>query len=100
MGDDLKAWVEASKASTKKSWARIEELLARADRYKSGTNSEATSAGTDDFSITMCMIALKTIDLLDNDKYLKAVEKFTMSEWREIFMNMLDERKKAWFDRL
>ena len=100
MGDDLKAWVEASKASTKKSWARTEELLARAARYKSGTNSEATSAGTKDFSITMCMIALKTIALLDNDKYLKAVEKFTMSEWREIFMNMLDERKKAWFDRL
>ena len=100
MGDDLKAWVEASKASTKKSWARTEELLARAERYKSGTNSEATSAGTKDFSITMCMIALKTIALLDNDKYLKAVEKFTMLEWREIFMNMLDERKNAWFDRL
>ena len=100
MGDDLNAWVEASKASTKKSWARIEELLARADRYKSGTNSEATSAGTDDFSITMCMITLKTIDLLDNDKYLKAIEKFTMLEWRDIFMNMLDERKNAWFDRL
>ena len=36
---------------------------------------------------------------LDNDKYLK-VEKFTMLKWREIFMNMLDERKRAWLDRL
>ena len=46
------------------------------------------------------MTALQTIELLDNDKYLKAVEKFTMPEWREIFMNMPDERKMAWLDRL
>ena len=41
------------------------------------------------------MAALQTIELLDNDKYLKAIEKFTTPEWREIFMNMLDERKKV-----
>ncbi|RVX04394.1 L10-interacting MYB domain-containing protein [Vitis vinifera] len=100
MGDALKAWVEASKARTETSRARIEALLARVDRYKSGTSSEATSGGTTDFSITRCMAALQTIELLDNDKYLKAVEKFTMPEWREIFMNMPDERKMAWLDRL
>ena len=50
MGDDLKAWVEASKASIKKSWARTKELLARVERYKSGTNSEATSVGTNDLT--------------------------------------------------
>ena len=65
------------------------------ERHKSGTNSEATSASTNDFSITRCMEALQTIELLDNEKYLKAVEKFTMPEWREIFMNMPDERKMA-----
>ncbi|KAL6336235.1 hypothetical protein AAG906_011117 [Vitis piasezkii] len=100
MGDALKAWVEASKARTETSRARTEALLARVDRYKSGTSSEATSGGTTDFSITRCMAALQTIELLDNDKYLKAVEKFTMPEWREIFMNMPDERKMAWLDRL
>ncbi|KAL6318090.1 hypothetical protein AAG906_035235 [Vitis piasezkii] len=92
-GNALKAWVEASKARTETSRARTEALLARVDRYKSGTSSEATSGGTTDFSITRCMAALQTIELLDNDKYLKAVEKFTMPEWREIFMNMPDERK-------
>ena len=100
MGDTLKAWVEASKARTETSRARTEALLARVDRYKSGTSSEATSGGTTDFSITRCMAALQTIELLDNDKYLKAVEKFTVPEWREIFMNMPDERKMAWLDRL
>ena len=100
MGDALKAWVEASKAGTKTSRVRIEALLARVDKYKSETSSEATSGGTTDFSITRCMAALQTIELLDNDKYLKAVEKFTMPEWREIFMNMPDERKMAWLDRL
>ena len=100
MGDALKAWVEASKARTETSRARTEALLARVDRYKSGTSSEATSGGTTDFSITRCMAALQTIELLDNDKYLKVVEKFTVQEWREIFMNMPDERKMAWLDRL
>ena len=100
MGDALKAWVEASKARTETSRARTEALLARVDRYKSGTSSEATSGGTTDFSITRCMTALQTTELLDNDKYLKAVEKFTMLEWREIFMNMSDERKMTWLDRL
>ncbi|RVW21152.1 hypothetical protein CK203_110650 [Vitis vinifera] len=73
MGDALKAWAEASKARTETSRARIETLLARVERYKSGTSSETTSA---------------------------VVEKFTMLEWRKIFMNMPDERKMTWLDRL
>ncbi|XP_034710795.1 L10-interacting MYB domain-containing protein-like [Vitis riparia] len=96
----LKAWAEASKARTETSQARTKALLARTKRYESGTSNEVTSVGTNDFSITKCMIALQTIDLLDNDKYLKAIEKFTTPEWREIFMNMPDERKRAWLDRL
>ena len=66
----------------------------------SGTSSEATSAGTNDFRNTRCMAILQTIDLLDTNKYLKVVEKFTMLGWREIFMNMSIERKKAWLNRL
>ena len=100
MGNALKPWVEASKARTKISRARTKALLSRVERYKSGTSSEATSAGTNDFIITKCMTALQTIELLDNDKYLKVVEKFTTSEWREIFMNMSNEKKRTWLDRL
>ena len=46
------------------------------------------------------MAILQTIDLLDTNKYLKVVEKFTMLGWREIFMNMSIERKKAWLNKL
>ena len=99
MGDALKTWAEASKVRTETSRARTEALLARVERYKSGTSSEAISVGTNDFSITRCMTALQTIELLDNDKYLKVVEKFIMPKWREIFMNMPNERKMTWLDR-
>ena len=101
MGDALKAWAEASKARSEASKAKTETLLARVERYKGGTSTEATSSlSTHEFSITKCMTALENIRLLDNDKYMKVVEKFTSAEWREIFMNMPNERKKAWIERL
>ena len=99
MGDTLKAWARASKARIETSWAKTEALSVRAKRYKSGTCNETISAGTNDFSITRCIVALQTIDLLDNEKYLKVVENFTMSEWKEVFMNMPDVRKLLWWHR-
>ena len=51
--------------------------MAKVERYKSGTSNKATSASTNDFSIKNDTIALQVIDLLDNDKYLKAIKKFT-----------------------
>ncbi|KAL6323751.1 hypothetical protein AAG906_002219 [Vitis piasezkii] len=65
--DALKAWAEPSKVRTKTSRARTKALLAKVDRYKSGASSEATSV----------------------------VGKFKSPYWREIFMNMPDERKMA-----
>ena len=75
-------------------------MLAKVERYKRGTSSEDISVGTNDFNITKYMKTLQTIYLLDNDKYLKAIEKFTSLDWREIFMNMYDEINRAWLDRL
>ena len=75
-------------------------MLVRAKRYKSGTSSEAPSIGTNDFSITKCIVVLQTINLLNSDKYLKVVEKFIDLDWEVIFMNMFDERKKAWLNML
>ena len=98
MRDALKAQAKTSKARTETSQARTEALLARVERYKNGISSEASSASTN-FNITRCMAALQTIELLDNDKYLKAVKKFIMPKWREIFMNMPNERKMTWLDR-
>ena len=77
MGDALKAWAKTSKVRTKTSQGRIEALLARVEKYKRGTSSKAMSAGNNDFSITKCMTTLQNINLLDYDKYLKVVEKFT-----------------------
>ena len=54
----LKASVEALKDRIETFQARTEALLAITERYKSGTSSEATSAGTNDLSITRCMTAL------------------------------------------
>ena len=100
MDDTLKAWVEASKARNETSRAKTEAFLAKVERYKNGTTSEATSTSINDFSITKCMTTLQTINLLDNDKYLNIVDKFTYPDGKEIFMNMPDERKGAWLDRL
>ena len=52
MGNALKGWAKTSKVRTKTSQVRIEALLARVEKYKRGTSSKATSAGTNDFSIT------------------------------------------------
>lgn len=98
MSDALKAWMEASEAKVEYSKTKKEALLAKAESYKSGANRKATIIG--DYTIAQCMAALQTIEGLDDDKYLKVVEKFTSPEWREIFMNMPDERRMAWFDRL
>ena len=77
MGHSLKAWAEASKARSKASKAKTEALLARAERYKGGTNTKATSSSsTHEFRITKCMVALENIGFLDNEKYVKVVEKF------------------------
>ena len=45
------------------------------------------------------MATLQTIDLLDNDKYLKAIEKFTFPDWR-VFFYIPNERERTWLDWL
>ena len=94
--DTLKAWAEASRARYETSNAKTEALLAKVERYKGRTSIEATSSsGAHEFSIIKCMPILEHIGLLNNDKYVKVVEKFMSVEWREFFMNMLDDRKKG-----
>ena len=52
MGDALKSWVKTAKARNEILKAKIEALLSRAKRYKSGTSSKVSSVDTTDFSIT------------------------------------------------
>ena len=71
IGDTWKARVETSKARSETSKARIEALLTIIERYKSGISSEATSADTNDFTVTKCMTTSQTIELLYNEKKIK-----------------------------
>ena len=53
-----------------------------------------------DYSIPKCINALDvTVGVLGNT-YMKVVEKFTNSYWKEIFISMFANRKKTWLDRL
>ncbi|KAM6542886.1 hypothetical protein CsatB_007333 [Cannabis sativa] len=91
MSDAIVAWTEVAKV-------RAEATLAKAEKYKS--KSEVGGSQKDEFSLTKCMQILEGIEGVDDDIYMKAVEKFKDSDWREIFINMSTARKRAWLDRL
>ncbi|CBI31047.3 unnamed protein product, partial [Vitis vinifera] len=94
MSDALQAWTEATKAKTKASLAKVE-------RYKKAKNLEENNFTINlDFFLTICVHLLERIEQIDNDNYMKAVEKFKDPDWREIFVNMSMDRKKAWLARL
>ena len=94
MSDVLQAWMKAAKAKTEVSLVRVE-------RYKKAKCTEETNFITNlDFSITRCMRLLEKIEQIDDDTYMKVVEKFKDQNWREIFVNMSMDRKKAWLARL
>lgn len=94
MGDALQARAEASKARAKVQLAKVERLRER--------SMEASSARdiSYDYSIAKCVCALNRIDNVSDDVYVKAMEKFTDNAWRELFITIPLERKKAWLDRL
>ena len=94
MGDALQEW-----AKTKK--AKIEVSFAKAERCKRVKNVvENSSSIVVDFSLTRCVRLLEEIDQINDDTYLKAIERFRDQDWREIFVNMSMDRKKAWLARL
>ncbi|KAJ1402573.1 Myb/SANT-like domain [Sesbania bispinosa] len=80
MGEALSAWAEASKA--------------KAEQYK------VTSSRMSDHSITKCVTALEEIEDVPDDVYMKALEKFMVPEWREVFLAMSSDRRQAWLFRL
>ncbi|KAJ1408072.1 Myb/SANT-like DNA-binding domain protein [Sesbania bispinosa] len=85
MGEALSAWAEASKA--------------KAEQYKV-KSMEVTSSRMPNHSITKCVTALEEIgDILD-DVYMKALEKFREPDWREMFLAMSSDRRRAWLFRL
>ncbi|XP_054811011.1 uncharacterized protein LOC129312412 [Prosopis cineraria] len=89
----LAAWTEASKA-------KAEASKAKAERYKGERSKEAASSSSD-YSLAKCVIALNEMRNVDEDSYVKALEKLKNDpEWREIFLNMTLYRKEQWLYRV
>ena len=71
MNDALQSMAEASKA-------KIEASKAKAERYKRYTIDEVSSstAPTNDFSLGKCINILETMEEVNDEIFIKAVEKF------------------------
>ena len=90
MNDALQSMVEAAKA-------RIEASKANVERHKRYTIAEVSSsiAPTNDFSLGKCINILETMEEINDEIFMKAVEKFKQDpDDREIFVNMSLARKK------
>ncbi|XP_030932475.1 uncharacterized protein LOC115958217 [Quercus lobata] len=96
MNDALQSMAKAAKA-------RIEASKAKAERYKRYTFDEVSSsiALTNDFSLGKCINILETIEEVNDEIFMKAVEKFKQDpDDREIFVNMSFARRMVWLGRL
>ncbi|PON98197.1 Myb/SANT-like domain containing protein [Trema orientale] len=78
---------------------KTDACLAKAEKYKKSPSAEGNSQ-KEEFSLTKCVQIIEGIEGIDDDVYMKAVEKFKDPDWREIFVNMSTLRKRAWLDRL
>ncbi|KAJ1411292.1 Leucine-rich repeat domain superfamily [Sesbania bispinosa] len=77
-----------------------EAFEAKAARYM-GTSMEATSSvAMSDHSITKCVTVLEEIGDISDDIYMKALEKFRKPDWREMFLAMSNDKRRAWLFRL
>ncbi|KAF7822887.1 L10-interacting MYB domain-containing protein [Senna tora] len=78
---------------TKASKAKTNARLAKKKR---ANNTEPASSN----SIAKCVDDLDKIDGVSNNSSMKALEKFQDPYWREVFLTMPCDRKKAWLDSL
>ncbi|GMI83853.1 hypothetical protein HRI_002054600 [Hibiscus trionum] len=72
--------------------AKEEAAKAKAERYKLSIS--------DLYSIRICVELLEKMECVSSRSYNKAIEKFTSTEWRQIFVEMSDARRKDWVDSL
>ena len=96
MNEALQSMVEATKA-------RIEASKAKAERYKRYTIDEVSSniAPTNDFSLGKCINILESMEEVNDEIFMKAVEEFNQDpDDREIFVNMSFIRRMVWLGRL
>ena len=75
MSDVLQAWTKAKTSAS---------LVAQ--RYKKAKSLEENNFTINlDFFLTNCVRLLKGIEQIDDDTYMKKVEKFKDLDWREFF---------------
>ena len=83
--------------------ARIEASKAKVEKYKMYNIDEVSSsiAPTNDFSFCKCINILETMEEVNDEIFMKVVEKFKQDiDDREIFVNMSFARRMVWLGRL
>ena len=103
--DALHAWIKSSKlkaeAKVEASNLKVEASLARVERYRAKSVEPISSMViSSEYTMARCVKELNKIDDISDDSYMKAVEKFKDADYREAFLNMTEDRKKAWINRL
>ncbi|XP_062082796.1 L10-interacting MYB domain-containing protein-like [Humulus lupulus] len=78
--------------------SKIEATLGQIDRFHK--NSEILSSGFDPYSVTECMDKLESIPNVANASYFKAMERFLIPEWRQMFIKMSEGRRCMWLESL
>lgn len=77
---------------------KIEATLGQTDRLHK--NNEILSSGFDPYSVAECMDKLESIPNVANVSYFKAMERFLIPEWRQMFIKMSDARRCMWLESL
>ncbi|KAF7822882.1 TMV resistance protein N [Senna tora] len=76
------------------------EARGKASKVKKRYSESSSTGATSSYSIDKCVVDLNKMDSISNNSYMKALEKFKDPYWREVFLNMPYDRKKAWLDSL
>lgn len=82
-----------------KDWnSRIETSLLRTDQFHK--NNEMLPSGFDPYSVAECMDKLESIPDVENVSYFRAMERFLIPEWRQMFIKMSEPRRRKWLESL
>ncbi|PON93790.1 Myb/SANT-like domain containing protein [Trema orientale] len=77
--------------------SKIEANLGQSDQFQK--NNEISS-GFDPYSVVECMDKLESIPNVANISYFKAMERFLIPEWRQMFIKMSEGRRCMWLESL
>lgn len=82
-----------------KDWnSRNETSLLRNDQFHK--NNEMLTSGFDPYSVAECMDKLESVPDVENVSYFRAMERFLIPEWRQMFIKMSEGRRRKWLESL